>query len=153
MSPYVWSSTPLTAPIALPCANITLWASWIMIKHWSWHVRPRTTHYLNLGKPRLMTSREGTKKHSKSSLQCIRSLTRLGLSLWKLSRIMCISWGPTTNHTINRMVSRKSATFLPLGNPRSNFLKRYHILDPQTHHKLWSTKSSTSVAILMMAFH
>src|SRR6266851_7787185 len=147
MSPYVWSSTPLTAPIALPCANITLWASWIMIKHWSWHVRPRTTHYLNLGKPRLMTSRGGTKKHSKSSLQCIRSLTRLRLSLQKLSRIVHISWGPTTNHTVNRMVSRKSTTFLPLGHPCSNFLECHHILDPQTHHKLQSIKSSTSVAI------
>ena len=148
-----------------------MWTTrWITIQHWFWHIRPGTTRYLLLGIPRSMISREGEQKHAQSSLHSVRRLARLVGSLRKLSRIVHILWRPTTNHTINlqtppivswlshRMVSRKSASamFPPLAHPRSNFvnaLVRRHILDPQTHHKLQSTKPSISVVIPMTMFH
>ena len=129
---------------------------WITIKHWLWLIRPGTTCYLVLGKPEWMASRGGELKHSKSSLCCIRRLARLGGSLQKLGGIMRILWRPTTNHIIDLWTpARKSVAFPPLGPLHSNFvntLVHHHILDPQTHHKLWSTKPYISVAILMMTF-
>ncbi len=126
--------------------------------------------YLLLGIPRLMILRGGKQKYVQSLLRSVRRLARLMGSLQKLGRIVCVLWRPTTNHTIDlwtppimswlsrRMVSRKSVspTFPPLAYPCSNFMNtliHHHILDPQTHHKLWSTKPSILVAILMTTFH